>query len=201
MALNQEQLSYSGLIEALSKFVREQRTGTMFIVTDSKHSARICLEAGRIVSCTYTLYRGLDAVIHIRHIKGGSYTFSDGIFNSSAEIPLPSTQELLQDLGMSVLAAAPKAPDKGKQASQPTELVGSSDLAVSGSALWTVVVVELASYLGPVASLAAGEYEASLRAATSKNRVQSILATLALEVLEPAQAKEFKERIMARISA
>ncbi len=203
MAINHELLSYGDLIAALNQFVGEQRTGTMFIVTESNHSARIALENGRIVSCTYTLYRGLDAIVHIRHIRFGTYTFSDGIFNSVAEIPLPSTQDLLRDLGMTVGpdTVSRQASAETRQASIPAAAGVATDMAVSGKALWNIVVSELAVYLGPVASFAAAEYERDLRSATSGERVLAILAKLALEIPEPARAQEFKKRAMARISA
>jgi hypothetical protein len=203
MSIEHEQLSYGELIDALSRFVQEQRTGTMFIVTESRHSARISLEDGRIISCTYTLHRGLDAIAHIRRIRFGAFTFSDGIFNSVAEMPLPSTPELLRDLGATVdsniVSLAPSRMRAGEDS--PAAMAGASDdLAISGRALWNVVVSELAVYLGPVASIAAAEYEANLCAATSRERVRLILSQLALEIPESAQGQEFKQRVMARVS-
>ncbi len=205
MAINQEQLNYRDLIDVLGQLVRERRTGTMFIVTDTKHSARIGLERGRILSCTYTLFRGLDAVAHIRRIRSGKFTFSDGIFNSNAETPLPSTSDLLREFGATVepdgISIEPSAKPVAERSVAAWDVGASTDMAVSGKALWKVVVSELAIHLGPVASFAAARYEEDLCSATCSERVQAILSKLALEIGEPSRAQEFKERVMAKISA
>jgi hypothetical protein len=202
MPSEHEQLPYDDIIEALTTFVQEQRTGTMFIVTDSKHVARISLERGRIVSCTYTLFRGQDAIAHIRGIRFGAFSFSDGIFNSAGETPLPGTAELLRELGARVGSGDMSQTDFASGAGErnPAKTTDiPAGLEVSGDALWDLVVEELAADLGPVASIAAADYEAELRSATSGETVRAVLGRLASELPDSAQAKAFKLRVMARI--
>ena len=68
MSIEHEQLSYGELIDALSRFVQEQRTGTMFIVTESRHSARISLAATALSlmsSGKHVLVGGSSRRIHL----------------------------------------------------------------------------------------------------------------------------------------
>ena len=203
MTTEHEELDYAALIEALVGFVRERRTGTMFIATESQHSARISLERGRIVSCSYYRYRGLDAIIQIRHIQRGSCKFLDGVFNSAAETPLPETDELLRDLGIVASPSAAQRRPAPAQAPSTGHTTAASTKPASGAGgrnLWEIVVKELTVYLGPVAPIAAAEYRESLLAATSTERIRSILAKLALEIPDSQQARDFKSRVEAKLT-
>jgi hypothetical protein len=93
-----ERLPLRDLIEILQTLCSERRTGTMFVHTDTNHSARIGMEQGRIVFIACGRYRGMDAIEQIKKIQYGKYSFTESIFNSRTKTPLLPTRELLLQL-------------------------------------------------------------------------------------------------------
>jgi hypothetical protein len=115
-----EQLDYAQLIEALRRHCRERRTGTMFICTDDNQAARFVLEQGRVIGCAYRRKHGREALNLIQEIKGGRFSFSEGMFMVE-EVPMPDTAVLFQLLDkqrtpeevieLDALHREPQAPD------------------------------------------------------------------------------------------
>ena len=93
-----ENLPLRDLIEILQTLCSERRTGTMFVHTDTNHSARIGLEQGRIVFIACGRYRGMDAIEQIKKMQYGKYSFTESSFNSRTKTPLLPTRELLLQL-------------------------------------------------------------------------------------------------------
>lgn len=106
---NQE-LSYEDLVEVLRSLALDGRTGTVFILTDSKHYARIGLKSGRIAICIFGKYKGQEALPHIRRIRSGRYSFSEGIVSNSPELPLPPTPDVLRLLSEPLFGADGDSP-------------------------------------------------------------------------------------------
>jgi hypothetical protein len=98
-----ETLPLPDIIEVLQTLCSERRTGTMFLHTDTNHSARIGMEQGRIFFVAYGRHRGMDAIEQIKNMQHGKFSFAESIFNSGSEIPLPPTTELLAQLALAAV--------------------------------------------------------------------------------------------------
>ncbi|MCP5051473.1 MAG: hypothetical protein GY940_30175, partial [bacterium] len=88
-------LSYDRLMEKLLRLCGEGRTGTMFITTEKGHAARVALDRGKIVSCTYRLKQGMNAIPLLMKINSAACHFARDVFDSSGNASLPATDLLL----------------------------------------------------------------------------------------------------------
>lgn len=208
-----ENLSYPALIRELQILVREERTGALFVLSESSHVARIGLVKGRVVSCVYGNHKGQDAVALISRIQACKYSFTQG----DPSVISTSSQNDNVDLFWDIAAAAlgkdsvspPSASPKGNLADgkssgatfAPLAIpTGSMNLRVSNGELFELVVREFAMYLGPVARMVAGEFEQQLRTANSVGQVMAILAQLAQKIGNPKQAREFETRMLKLVA-
>jgi len=205
-----QQLSFGELLQVIRTLVREQRTGTMFIHTDSNHSVRIGMEDGRIISCAFGKYRGHDALPHIRQIHSGKYSFAEGIFNNSSEIPLPSTQDLLSSFSGESLTTPARESHPAPTIPEPTSpsstappapslgdsLLEGSDLSLRGVDLYEALVRELAVHMGPIADMVADDYRDSIVSATRQEQLRPVVHEIAEQLDDPQRTQEFREQAM-----
>ncbi len=104
-----ETLALRDLVGILQTLCTERRTGTMFVHTDTNHSARIGMTQGRIRFIAFGRYRGLDAVEQLKKMQYGKYSFSESILKSGSELPLPPTPELLSQLAWAAVGHPPRS--------------------------------------------------------------------------------------------
>jgi hypothetical protein len=219
-----QQLNLSDIVEVLQTLCGERRTGTMFLHTDTNHSARIGMEQGRIFFVAYGRHRGMGALEQIKSMRHGKFSFAESIFNNGAEPPLPPTAELLTQLAWSaandssaadladdiaserVRIPRPSAPARSAPivfANRP--LPGSPDdldppearLAASGEQLYDLVAETLALSIGPVATMVCDDYRDRLVAASSPDAFRTLAAEIALDAGGPEGSGRFLSRILA----
>lgn len=215
-------LSLGELAAVLRTLCNERHTGTMFLSTDTNHSARIGIERGRIFSVAYGRHRGIEAVQQIQNIQYGKYSFAESVFNNAAEVPLPPTSELLAQLeraavegpfagnepfaspGRRDLAAAipPRTtnPAPIRFPVPPADLDdGNRPLRLTGKRLYEAVTEALALSIGPVASVVCEDFREQLLAVTSPRLFRTIAAQIAAEVGSDHEGERFLARTLASV--
>ncbi len=193
--------SYQQLVQELKKLCADKRTGTMFITTNDNHSARFALHSGKIVACAYTLKKGYDALPLIQHIKSGSFAFADGVLSGMRELPLPETEVMLEVLGGGSEADSEDNSAIGGAANvqpQTEKDVGGEVIFRMGAAIKDVET-ELAEFVGPVADFICQEYIEDVGELTGFSDVVKMIEAVAVEIGNPKEENQFKQRSMARI--
>jgi hypothetical protein len=107
-------LAYPQLVAEIHRLSQKWQSGTIFISSDDSHLARIVLHEGRITYLTFdTKYRGSDAIPLIQTIKFGQLQFSECIFETAQEAPLPNTLEIFQKFNNQdqTVVVNPKSPN------------------------------------------------------------------------------------------
>jgi hypothetical protein len=93
-------LEFSALMAVLNQLCNQFKTGTFFVSTEDNRAISFVLKKGRIISCSYSHFRGEMALSYIRQIRAGSYAFSEKVFYSLMdEQHLPNTREIFACLG------------------------------------------------------------------------------------------------------
>jgi hypothetical protein len=211
------------LVEILKKLCSERRTGTLFVHTDTNHSARIGMDEGRIFFVACGRYRGMDAIEQIKTMQYGKYSFSESIFKSGVETQLPPTRELLAQLGLAAVGdlrgidlateassarnGAPPSLPSSDTASRPApppsarrSLPGGTDdrpLQVTGERLYDLVAEALALSIGPVASVVCDEYRNRLETLSSPREYRPLIVQIASELGGPDESSRFIARALA----
>ena len=219
MKLAHETLSLGELAAVLRTLCQERRTGTMFLSTDTNHSARIGIERGRIFSVAFGRYRGVEAIEQIKQIQHGKFSFAESIFNNAAEVPLPPTSELLMQIdraasgdqfwGEPAASAgawdAPSSPMPVTERAakpvpiltgfQPADLDDRDEtLRVTGNRLYDAIAEALALSIGPVASVVCDDYREQLLAVSSPSGFRTLASQIAAEIGDDAEGARFLAR-------
>lgn len=181
-------LQYDQLMAELKRLCSEKRTGTMFITTSDNHSARFVLSNGDIVSCNYSMKRGFDALPLLKNIKAGSYKFAESLFSSMSEIPLPPTNEFLNNLATPEVVHTPAG---------AVQSVASDESGLNWAA--KAIETELARFLGPIAAMLCEEYLEDDGPLKDSEDVRKMIDTMAAEIGLVAKEKEFIDRVVAKI--
>ncbi len=181
-------LSYPQLVEELRRACVEKRTGTMMIATHDNQLARILLRDGEIVSISYRLKNGLDAVPLLKEITQARVKFSQGKTGADqANGALPATDEIMRMLG-GIKAVPPT----------PTPTAGTVGADQVPKAL-KIIETELTEFLGPLANFVWTEHLERAGKPMTANKLRALVDGLAKEIGDPTKVQLFKEKIWQRI--
>ena len=196
---NKQQYSYAQLIQQLRDFCNDHRSGTMLIISSDSHSIRFVLESGIIIACAYTMTQGKDALLAIRKIQSGSFSFVDGGFTGGMNInesPLPDTETIFKVLGQ-------EANFSGR-ASTSSPAPQANITATSNIDIHQIIKgieAELAEYLGPMAEFIFEEAIEDNGFPKSANDLANLVNTVALEIDDPSEKESFKQKSIALINS
>ncbi len=176
-------LSYRELISELKQLISERASGVMFISTNDNHAVHIGLENGEIVGCRYRFKRGLDALPLIMEIEAGRYSFNSGP-SGAADASLPPTDGLLRMLAESNMS---KPTDKPIQ--------GVSEISAAPS----IIAMELAHYLGPIASVIIEDYLEEVGTVRDSSALHKMIKSVASEITDDRKRDEFTESVLSKL--
>lgn len=177
--------SYAELMGTLEGLHQQKSTGTLFIATPDNHFGRIVLKGGEIVSLVFGTKSGEAAIPYIRAVKAGKFKFSQGQTPTDGFENLPPSPVLLRRLNTS--AAAPVV-----------KLQPAIDLSRLGQ-IYRVIEDELVEFVGPIANLVCNEHKARFGTIAKTSALYDLLESVASEIDDPDKARQFKERVWAKI--
>lgn len=181
-------LSYRELMDELRRYCLEKRTGSLMIATSENILVRLLLGEGAIQSISVGGKQGQPALALFKSIKSGRIRFSDGKGGMQPDASLPSTQEILLELG-----GGSPSPEAGRV----TRPVDSKKLP----AILKAMENELVDVLGPMAAIVWAERLGKLQDITRAGALSSLVDDLAKEIDDPQKARRFKEQAWKILSA
>ncbi len=171
-------LAYPELVSEIQRLSSSKQSGTIFITSEDCHLARVVLNEGEISSLFFdSKQKGHDALELIQTIKSGRLQFAKDLFENSEEVPLPATEDILQNLN-----------GTSSEKSSPTTKIGNAI---------ELVKKVLAVYIGPFAIIACEEYLEEHTPLETKEAVGAMINTIVLEI----DNKEDKELFLKEIKA
>ncbi len=216
MSRENQQLSYDELMQELAQLCSAESTGTMFIVSDAKHSARIGIQNGEIICFAYRMHKGFDALLELYDMNTGKYHFSNGIFNPYSKLELPETPELLQHFKLKTFPQSAVTESEANLSStikvdKPLSSGASSTVPPVASAKTSKpdfpssqvvtfidnIEAALTNYLGPFADITIHDYLASHNRPESRLDFKNMINFLTLEIDEVADQEAFKKECSA----
>ena len=150
-------------MDELRSLAKQKATGSLFIVSNEKHSASFGLEKGRIVSLQCRGRFGAQAIALIARIKQGTSRFETSS-NYLKKIELPDNEELIgQILAAQEQLAAAGPTDKASIAPvRPAATAASSQPALNITAQQKAAIEDaLVDALGPIGSIIMDSVEES----------------------------------------
>jgi len=207
-------LSCTELLAVLQQLSITGRSGTMFIGTSDNHSVRFTLKEGEIIACCFGTKRGREALAAVSGIASGKYSFTEAVFNSGAAQDMPSTQEVLSCLGVTVPAAATmvEAPqpeqepavDQGGVPDSVPVTIAESEVRVldipDPDELMALLQTELAMFIGPLGPAVCAMHEDEIRQADDVEKLCAAIEAISQEIAEPDRAEEFRGRVWDQLS-
>ncbi len=170
-------LTYSKLIAEIRRLSLEKRTGTIFITSDDSHVVRMVLNEGQIICLVFDVkHRGYDAISFIKTIKSGKLEFAEGIFETTQEISLPSTEEIFQMLYEDDDISTTQVPSNIKE-------------------IIKYIKKGLAIHIGPIAIIVCDEYIEKVGHLETVGDVFAMLEVIAPEIENLEEQERFKEKI------
>jgi len=174
-------LAQPELIAEIRRLSYKERTGTIFITSDENQLARIVLNKGQITYLTFgSRYHSLDAISFIQTIKFGRLQFSDGIFETAQEVPLPDTSEIFQKFEQDV---TPNLPTSSKNFRGFEEIIKNT----------------LANYIGPFAMIVCEEYIEKFGVLNTKDEIITMIHIVAAEIEKEDEIETFKKELKQKI--
>jgi len=182
------QLGYSDLMAEIHRLSSEKQTGTIFITTGDGHLARIVLHKGEITFLIFdTKYRGYDAIPLIQTIKSGRLQFASDVFDTSQEVPLPSTEEIFH-----------KFSEKGETESIDTKSDTTPTSYRFNDAIKHVQNA-LATFIGPFAIIVCDEYLEKVKVINSEAKILAMIDAVASEIGDPIEKDAFKTQVKEKL--
>jgi hypothetical protein len=185
----------SQLVSELKILCREGRTGTAYVVTDDNRMARLGLAAGKIDFIWFHSRRGADALILMSHIHAGRLRFEDGVKAAADAADLPTTAEILEFLLAPQSGVGSPSPAQQSRSGTPPPASDTQQQGppAVGAAERTMIEEILTDYVGPMASIICDEQ------LNECSDLESALNSLAAEIQDSGQIKEFLDRVHARL--
>ena len=181
--MSQAYAPFSDLVAALQQWSREQRTGIVYVATDTNHSAQINLEHGEIIFLVFKAKLGLSALALMPTINACRFRFAEGAVGAQSRAPLPATSAILDQL-----ASSARRSDPGVR----QEPFAAGPQAISSEAK-TILERALAEYIGPMVAIVCPEHFEQAR------DLKSTIDALACEIPKPEQALRFKEEVSRKL--
>lgn len=175
--------NYGELLRIISGLCANGQTGSLFIISETNCFARVVIAAGNIIYLEYRLKKGTEAVPVFLEIEHGTLDFKDGKVISHKASPLPSTPDLLAQLGGETL------PTVG--APQPAAAAGKHSAA---NAL-KIIEDELIDVLGPMASLVWEEHLERAGGPAADIDFGQLISSVSTEIDDPDKAAQFRTHV------
>lgn len=161
----------------------------MFIITAENHAAQFVLRGGEIVGLTYRVLRGLDALPPMQTFTAGRYRFVEEPVDR-IDPGLPPTSDL-----MALLIQEHAGEAEPPQAKLAAEAMPFPD------PLRSLIELELAEFLGPMAGLICQEHLAHSADPDSPKDLPRLVEAIAKEIGDPSKEAQFKQRVLSKIKA
>jgi len=174
---------YGELIGIIAGLCANGRTGSLFIISETNCFARVVIAAGNIIYLEYRLKKGAEAIPLFLEIDHGTLDFKDGKVISHKASPLPSTPDLLAQLGGE---AAPAA-------SAPQTAAAASNLSAADA--FKIIEDELIDILGPMASLVWEEHLERAGGPASDIDLGQLISSVSTEIDDPDKAAQFRNHV------
>jgi len=174
---------YEELVGIISGLCADGRTGSLFIISDTNCYARVVIAAGNIIYLEYRLKKGAEAIPLFLEIAHGTLDFKDGKVISHKASPLPSTPDLLMQLGGSA-SSADSTPPAAAAVQKP-----------SASEAFKVIEDQLVDVLGPMASLVWEEHLERTEGPKADIDLEQLVNSLATEIDDPDKAAQFRSHV------
>jgi hypothetical protein len=186
VSAGQPLVGYDELLRALRQLCAERRVGTLYVTTADNKAASFTLLEGEIVGVRFRVYRGREALPHLKAILLSRHAFSEGNV-ADTDPDLPTTGEILQILGVVAPAPAAPAPARGP-AARPAARASRVDLG----RVQAVLEGELVEYLGPMAKMICTECIEKTAPIDGPADLRRLIDALAQEIGDPAREEVFK---------
>ena len=185
MEINQNLLAYFDLITEIEKLSSQKVTGTVFITTDDDHLMRLVLDEGAVRSLLLdNKISGYDALAFLKQIKFGKLHFSQNLFETAQEVPLPNTDELFQMLRKQrIFAFQDENESISSQIRDAIKLVKNT----------------LAEEIGPFAAIVCDDY-LKQNVIQTNNDILTMIDAVAVEIDDAKAAQAFKDKLKAKFS-
>jgi hypothetical protein len=177
-----ELLDYSGFYQLLGNLVAEKRTNTLLGKTDNNRSVIIGIRRGEIVSLICAGKRGRQAISAIRQIAALTFRLDDTAAPAGRP-DLPPTSEI-----MAALMPSAGGQDPGRPVAA-TSARGAPGQDPDGTRLCEL----LSRFLGPIAPILCTETIGAAGGLDSEARKRAVILSLAKEIDNEAEAKQFVE--------
>ncbi len=176
------------LAAELNRLCQTQRTGVLRIVTDKNHAASFGLVAGRIVNVRYRIKRNSDALLLLKQVETGQFSFAEGENADDESAALPPTEEILGQFGQYGVPVG-TALEPNPAPKPPSEAA----VTLSPSAR-AVLEAALAEHIGPIASIVC-------RSALAKaSSLPEAITTMAERIPNPERARQFEQEVRGRLA-
>ena len=178
---------YGELLETISGLCDDGRTGSLFIISEINCFARLVIAAGNIIYLEYRLKKGAEAISPFLEIKHGTLDFKDGKVISHKASPLPSTPDLLAQLGGRTAGVA---------STQPAPAAADKTF---GPEAFKIIEDELVDVLGPMAALVWEEHLERAGGAAADIDLKRLISSLATEIDDPEKAAQFRAHVQSML--
>lgn len=196
-----EFLPFAGIVDYLRQLCAQERSGTVFLVSDDNRMAQVRLDKGQIASLLCRNRRGLEALGILRSMGYARLRFDES-FLARGENDQLSNQAVFDGLAGAAIVAAPAAAARPAAppavASVAAPAAAAAAVAVAGAArapaLLTpraraVIQRVLTQYIGPMAEIVCDDH------CDGAADLPELLRLLAGEISAPAQAAKFSADI------
>ncbi|WP_428239992.1 hypothetical protein [Gynuella sp.] len=146
--------SLSEIMDELRNLADQKATGSLFIVSDERHSASFGLEKGRIVALQCRGRFGAQAMTLVSRIKQGTSRFELSS-NYLRKMDLPDNEEVIRQILDAQSSAPAAAPGTARSATPtPPPMPASAPRALNISASQKAAIEDvLVDSLGPMGSI------------------------------------------------
>lgn len=183
-------LPLSELLDVLTDLVKQHKTGTMYVHSESNHAITFALDKGRITALYYGPKRGRKAIGPISNIERGTYHFQTASFAGAAQ-DLPSTLDLLNLLRERQLEIGDGPPSEAQTRGVSLE---------QRNRICQELKELLAAHLGPIADLVfdSAKNDSGDFCATPEE-AQEFIGKLAADIDDAEEAIEFQRKASAAL--
>ncbi len=185
-----ESIAFPLVVETLRQLCAEERTGTVFIVSDDNRMAQVHLHGGDVAAVLCRGRRGHDALLLMQSMARARLRFEDGPV-ARGEADAAATQAILAYLDGSRTQAPNSGPGKERRSVERTPLVAAAAppdgvLSATTRAIFERILTE---YIGPMAQIICQDHFDSAKGA----RLTAL--ALAGEIPNQAHAARFLSEV------
>lgn len=184
-----EFLPFAGIVDYLRQLCAQERSGTVFLVSDDNRMAQVRLDKGQIASLLCRNRRGLEALGILRSMAHARLRF-DETFLARGENDQLSNQAVFDGLAGAAPVVAPAVTAVAAPAlpAVPTPAAARAPAALTPRAR-AVIQRVLTQYIGPMAEIVCDDHFAAAA------DLPALVRLLAGEISAPAQAAKFSADI------